>query len=391
MRWQHSVMAMSLLLPASVPLQSAPKPPRSPLSDARAEALAADAEVRRLEQAAAAAKSDAERLRADQLAAAQAIAAAEARISLAEMEARITARRLARVQERLRREQQPVASLLAGLAFMARRPPLLAIMDRGSTDDFVRVRMLVDATVPVIRSRTAKLSAELRESERLRQAGVAARADLVRNRNLLAARKRAFADLEQKALQMAAFSDEAAVEAGDVALARGEEFQRLSDEATRGRSATALAAELARLGPAPLGPRTAAPDSAAPFAYRLPADAPVLVGLGEVSPHGIQSRGLTLGTPRGASVVAPAAGVIRFSGPSGDYDGVVIIDHGGGWMSLLINVASPLEVGTRVSAGDRLGRAIGPLGVELSRKGQHFSPAIIAGSSRNLSNRAKGG
>ena len=31
---------------------------------------------------------------------------------------------------------------------------------------------------------------------------------------------------------------------------------------------------------------------------------------------------------------------MSFSGPFRDYDGVLIIDHGGGWMSLIVNVAS---------------------------------------------------
>jgi murein hydrolase activator len=69
----------------------------------------------------------------------------------------------------------------------------------------------------------------------------------------------------------------------------------------------------------------------------------------------------------------------------------VIIDHGGGWMSLIVNVSSPLKPGDKVRLGQALGRALGPLRVELSRNGRRFSPAIIAGSSQNLSKGAKGG
>jgi hypothetical protein len=60
-------------------------------------------------------------------------------------------------------------------------------------------------------------------------------------------------------------------------------------------------------------------------------------------------------------------------------------------MSLIVNVRSAIEPGARVTAGDRLGRALGPLGVELSHNGRHSSPALIAGSSAPLSNKPKGG
>ena len=62
-------------------------------------------------------------------------------------------------------------------------------------------------------------------------------------------------------------------------------------------------------------------------------------------PTACDRAGLTLATARGAPVTVPASGTIRFSGPFRSYDAVVIIDHGGGWMSLLLNVASPLQAG----------------------------------------------
>jgi septal ring factor EnvC (AmiA/AmiB activator) len=71
--------------------------------------------------------------------------------------------------------------------------------------------------------------------------------------------------------------------------------------------------------------------------------------------------------------------VIRFSGPFRDYDGVLIIDHGGGWISLLVNVTSTLQPGEKVRRGDPVGRALGPLLVELSQNGRRISPALIAG------------
>jgi septal ring factor EnvC (AmiA/AmiB activator) len=105
----------------------------------------------------------------------------------------------------------------------------------------------------------------------------------------------------------------------------------------------------------------------------------------------VRSRGLTLAAARGAPVTAPADGLVKFAGPFRDYDGVLIIDHGGGWLSLIVNVASPLHPGDRIRLGQDIGRALGPLLVELSQNGRRISPALIAGSSPSLSKGMKGG
>jgi septal ring factor EnvC (AmiA/AmiB activator) len=89
-------------------------------------------------------------------------------------------------------------------------------------------------------------------------------------------------------------------------------------------------------------------------------------------------------------LTAPADGSVKFAGPFRDYDGVLIIDHGGGWMSLIVNVASSLHAGDRVAIGQDIGRALGPLQVELSHNGRRISPALIAGSSQSLSKGTKG-
>jgi septal ring factor EnvC (AmiA/AmiB activator) len=362
------------------------------LQRARAEASAADRRVEQLDRAAGRARGEAAELRTRQLAAAEAIAAAEARISASDAERRLIAAQLAVRRQRLQRQQQPIASLLAGLAMMARRPPLLALASDSNMEEFVRVRLLLDASLPVIRRRTAALSSELARGQRLERAALAARAALARSRDELAGRKREFAMLEARALRSAELSGSAALGVGDVALASSEDIERLAGEAERRRTAAQIAAELAALGPAPSRPAAAeGRPPRAPIPYRLPADARVLAGLGEVNASGVRSRGLALATPRGTRIVAPAAGIIRFAGPFRDYDGIVIIDHGGGWMSLLVNVGSTLPAGTKVAAGTPLGRALGELGVELSHNGHHQSPALIAGSSAPLSNRPKGG
>jgi septal ring factor EnvC (AmiA/AmiB activator) len=388
-----AILILFPLLAGSALAQGGVEPLDGALKAALAEQRAAEAETAKLEQAASRAHGEADRLRGEEAAAAQAIDAAEARISAANARVALAAAYVAAHRQQLAAEQQPVSSLLAGLAMMAQRPPLLVLADQGGTDELVKVRLLLDSTLPVIRARTAKLSAQLAEGERLRQAALAARAELGRSRDNLAARRQQYAALEQRALQKELAAGGQALGSSDVAIAAGEDVVKLRGEEAANQSIRRVAAQLAAEDPAPAS--AFAPEGGAPrpppFAYALPTAAPVTEGLDSINESGVRSRGLTVATGRGAPVSAPAAGIVKFSGPYRDYDGVLIIDHGGGWLTLIVNVASPLHPGDRVAMGQDIGRALGPLQVELSQNGRRMSPALIAGSSPSLSKNGKGG
>jgi septal ring factor EnvC (AmiA/AmiB activator) len=156
----------------------------------------------------------------------------------------------------------------------------------------------------------------------------------------------------------------------------------LGGEAAAAAAARRAAALVARQPLAP--PRPFAPDAAAPapsLAFALPTRAPVIEGLGSVNASGVRSRGIRFASPRGSALTAPAAGTVLFAGPYRDHDGVLVIDHGGGWTSLLIDVAPSVVRGARVAPGEPLGRALGDVRLELRHDGQPQPAALIAGSS----------
>jgi septal ring factor EnvC (AmiA/AmiB activator) len=383
------LLAGTAAVAASTPVQPDQPPVDVQLRQARNEAAAALAEQRRLEKAAAEARDEVTRLRARQLAAAQAIEAAEAQIVAADAEALLIQARLAAQRQRLAAEQAPVSSLLAGLVLASRRPPLLLLADSGSTQDLVRLRLLVSSTAPVIRARTASLSAELARQAGLEQQALAARGRMSAMRDELQKRRETLAALEQSAIELARKRGSQALGAGDVALASEERFATVRQNAGSASATRQLAGDLAALGPAEVPPGGAAP--APPFSYQLPADAPVTGGTGAVSANGVRSRGTTLSTRRGTPLAAPAGGTILFAGPFRDYDGLVIIDHGGGWKSVIVNAGTKLRRGMTVRIGDPLGVALGPIEIQLQHGGAPVSPALIAGSSGVLSNSPKGG
>ena len=67
---------------------------------------------------------------------------------------------------------------------------------------------------------------------------------------------------------------------------------------------------------------------------------------------------MTLAPRPGAQVVAPAAGRVVFAGPYRGYGRIVIIEHAGGWTSLVTGLArTDVLVGETLVAGAPLGIA----------------------------------
>lgn len=384
-----ALVAPCLLAAASAPIVAERETVDEALARATAEARTAEQNLARFEARERDASDKAAKLAAERQRAAAEIALAEARF--AEADARLGQARAMVVlrEQRLARRRAPLAALLAGLASMGRRPPILSLADGATVAEVVRVRALVDTTMPIIARRSAALQAELDQGQQLAGKAEEARGQLAQRRIELEEKQRRFALLEARALERAEELRRSAFGAQDQVMAGGEELLDLRGRAKAAAAARAYARKLAALPLAPPRPFPAESRPTPPdIAYRLPTAAPVIEGLGAVSPAGVRSRGLTFATPRGAAIVAPAAGTILFAGAFRDHDGIIVIDHGEGWTSLLVGVGPSVARGERIAAGAPLGRALGDISLELRERGTPRSAALIAGSSDLLS---KGG
>jgi septal ring factor EnvC (AmiA/AmiB activator) len=357
------------------------------LAEARREAGAATARAQQLEQQAARATGEAARARAAAEALAARIEAGEAEITSAETRLRMIEGLAAIQRARLAERQQPVVKLTAALQTMARRPSALALVQPGSLEDVVHVRSLLASTLPTIRARTAGLRADVSRANRLRAEAARAHTALLASRSELHDRRVALARLEAQQRQRSQLLAGSANLEADRALALGEEARELAQRIGTSESQRRLAARLADLpGPSPR-PGATAPDErpvGARGAYRLPVEGRLLVGVGELSDGGVHARGLLFATAPGAEVVAPAAGTILHAARFRSYGEVVIIDHGGGWHSVITDLGSTnIEAGQRVRRGDRIGRAGSKeprIGVELRRGGRPIAIApLLAG------------
>lgn len=379
---KRAFLLILMLAPLAAGSSFAQPSPPSALARIRAEAALLEKEAQRLSTAAGEARGEAARIAADRLAAAAAISSAEAQISAMDADLAISEALVRANQERLSAKQAPAAALVAGLVNLGRRPPLVSLADERDLSGMVRMRALLEVAVPRIRAESAGLSADLAASRKLAADARNSRLQLGEARTALARRQQEFAALEQKALDRAARLDAGALGADDRMTVAGEGAASLGNQWEREAAARRLAQTLAALPAAPRRPF--APEQrveAPPFATALPVDAPVIDGLGQVSASGIRSRGTTFAARAGAPVIAPANGTLLFAGPYRRHDGIVVIDHGNGWMSLLIGVRSSAAKGTRIARGAPLGRALGPVTLELSIKGRPRSAVLMSKAS----------
>jgi septal ring factor EnvC (AmiA/AmiB activator) len=351
------------------------------LATANQAARDAEARSRALQRAAASERDEARRARTREAAVAANIQAAEAQIAAARARITIVDRMLAGQRVRLAERQGPIARLIAALQSLARRPALLGLVQPGSTADIVHVRAALGAVAPLVQARAADVRSEIERTRRLREGAQLAVQSLREGRARLENERLALVKMEAEHRLRSADYRRTAMFESDRALALGEQARDLVDLMdTLGEAAQTRATLEALPGPLPRPGGDAEPAlppvrNAAPPPYRLPVAGQVVTGLGEVSSEGVRSRGLTLATWPGAQVVAPTGGRVVYAGRFRRYGNIVILDHGGGWTSLVAGLGGVLvRVGDVLVQGSPLGRA--PAGesphimVELRRQGR---------------------
>jgi len=364
---------------------------RVALARALADAKAAARRSATLEKQAESAVAEADKARAEARVVASKVQKAEAEIAAAEARVKIIATLQRAQRVRLAARQQPLARLTAALQSLARRPTVLALVQPGSIDDMVRVRAILATTLPRVEAQTAALRKDIARSRDLaRQADRAARLQRA-SRKALAMRRAELARLEARSRARSRQLASTSRLEEERALGLSERARDLDTLVSDIEQSASLRQRLAALdGPVLRQPRPEASEVvenspvsvlAGRPAYRLPSAGAIVTGFGEVAATGVRSRGLTLATRPGAQLIAPADGRIAFAGRYRGFGQIIIIEHVGGWTSLITGlVRTKLKVGERVAQGDPIGRAadIRPrITIELRRNGRPIDIAAL--------------
>ena len=365
---------------------------RAALARAQAAAREASGRAERLEVEAREATEAAEKTATEAAALAARIQQAEAGIAAAEARIGLIDDQRSGLRRRLAERREPLVRLTGALQKLARRPVALSVLRPGSLRETVYLRAILESTVPVVRQRTIALRAEIDRGRTLEAEARQAVAALQENEQALGTRRTELAALETRQRLASRAKGGTAAREARRALALAEEARDLDSLVEQLDEAGALRAELAALpGPVlrPARPEdarvaaiqaspTASARADAPSGLQLPVAGRTVSGFGESGEGGVRRAGIGIAPQPGAQVVSPAAGRIAFAGPYRGFGRIVIVEHDGGWTSVITGLArEDARVGDEVVAG-------GPIGVaardeplvefELRRDGTPVNP-----------------
>jgi len=325
-------------------------------------------------------------------------------------------------------DQKREAALLSALEKLSQNPPEAMLFGPASPVDQVRGAMLLGAAVPQLEAEAKQLQATIVEVKRLKADISAKRNEMTQKQTALdAERTRIGIMIRQKAAlegqardaqgqtqkKLAALSTEASdlkdlitklererQERAEAERKRAEDARQKAELAAAAKAeakrkqaesvprdtmsggsesaAIAVAPPERPKGTDPLAPRGGG-RKLEPGKYAVPVAGEIVKRFGEAD--GFQdAKGLTIRTRPGAQVVAPFDGQIMFAGPFKGYGQILIIDHGGGYHSLLAGIDQiEASVGQRVVAGEpvgvmKSGEPNPSLYLELRRQGQPINP-----------------
>lgn len=314
----------------------------------------------------------------------------------------------AEAERELARQRTQLAGLLGALQRLALQPPEAMLIGPAQPLDTVRGATLLKVAVPAVEGRARSLKAELESLRALKAEIDSRRRELAGTSDRLEKERRELAALveEKRKLQAATLTEQQALEAR-VAL--------LSQQATdlkdlMARIALALppipqtkptppAVAAAATVPAPPAPPTTPTPAEPATLLRLdrppeirsfpateaslvtPARGEVVRQFGEIAETGLSSKGIAIATRPAAQVVAPFDGQVMFRGPFRGYGEILILEHAGGYHTLLAGLGrTDAIVGQWLLAGEPVG-IMGAAGdrapelyLELRRDGQPINP-----------------
>ncbi|PKB14062.1 septal ring factor EnvC (AmiA/AmiB activator) [Novosphingobium kunmingense] len=367
------------------------------LAQARAQQAEAGRRAETLEQAARQAVAEADRTAQESAALAARIQQAEATIAANQAQIAVIAGQRAALRARLAIHQQPLIRLTAALQRLSRRPPVLSLLRPGSLQDSVYLRAVLQTMLPQVQSRTAGLRTEIDRARALEARALAVNTALRASEGEFTRRRQELAAIETRQRLASREASGIADRESERALALAEQARDLGglveDLARQGEVRAELAAlpgpilrpalpASAKVGDQPTPAAAVEEGVRGPVGYRLPVAGRLVQGFGESAPGKPRARGIALAANPSAQAVSPAAGRVAFAGPYAGYGQVVIIEHPGGWTSVVTGLVQlDTRVGQQLVTGSPLGLA-GPVrpvvSLELRRGKEPVNPLDFA-------------
>src|SRR5271169_759579 len=276
----------------------------------------------------------------------------------------------------LERRRAVIADVLAALQRMGSNPPPAILVKPNDMSEAVRAATVMSAVIPELKSQIESVRNDLDalartrdsiaiERDELTQRGQALAVDKMRLGALIDARQQSLASaqdaLGSQRRRAADLARQATSLKDLIARLDSENDARTAAATAAHATEAAAAAEIEALARAARGadPGRLKPEIAfgdARGQVPLPAAGAILKAFGSPDGLGGTERGLSLATPAGATVSAPADGAVLFAGPYRTYGQLLIMDAGAGYYVLLAGMDRiNVESGEFVLAGEPVG------------------------------------
>ena len=317
--------------------------------------------------------------------AASQVKADEAALSHLEGEQTSLAKSVEQQSALLEIDKAKLARLTEGLVRLARIPPggLLTAFD--APIDAARAEILLQSALTATSDAAKQTERELTQLGELDRQLDAKHREGEHQADVLKSRQAALTTLidKREAVYQQTESDRQAEE--EKARKIAEQAKDLRDLVARIEAQQKADAEAARHKAHQKNTAPATPAGHYTAAAGLPVSGEVKIRFGQNDGLGTTSHGITVSTRPGATVTAPAAGTVRFAGPFRSYREILILEHPGGYLSLIAGMSRVnAAVGTQVAAGEPIGTmddragASPELYYELRRNGQFVDPEASA-------------
>lgn len=411
MRWAEGLILAALVLTGIPAVSCADE--KADLKKVEEQIQADKERAKALERKREKAAQELHNLRAEAIAAAKKAQQHEARLIELEASLQDLGEREDVIRESLTQRRSQLSGTLAALQRMTRNPPQTLLAYPDAPTDMVRSALLLRTALPRIKEQADELSGKLHELARVREETRMQLASLEsetaelekeqeRLKDVLTRKSTLLRQTESERKEVQRRMAELGKRAESIRglLAQIEEDRKRREEAERKRKEEEQQ-RLAKAAAPPSGKseddeaaiaRSAAlakPPGIKPFPSNglitLPASGKIVKEYGTRNKYGQTERGITYAVRPGAQIVAPYDGRVAFAGPFEGYGQILIIEHDGGYHTLLAGLERlDATVGQWVLAGEPVGavssspidkgsNTVG-LYLELRRKGQPIDP-----------------
>lgn len=287
------------------------------------------------------------------------------------------------LSDKLFAEQDTVGGLVTA-AQRFNRTSTPTLMAQSDPLEAARAARVMKTMIPALHAKSSALRAEIAALDKVEQ-------DISRQQSILTNAMAKINSEEEKLNELLAErrkdlqQTEAERKANETEVARlareARNLEELVEKIEKPRAKPAQASQTAAASPRTAGDAAEPPPTGT---VRSPVPGTVRTAFGGVDDLGATSKGITYHARSNARVVTPLSGTVRFAGPFHKYKHILIIEHAGGYHSLIAGLGRvDTVVGARLAAGEPVGSVDQsdadhhPVYYELRRNGTPINPQKI--------------